>query len=145
MFISVVLPAPFSPSSARIPPGSTGRSTASLATRLPKLLVIPRNSSFTAASLAWRPACLASGPGPLARLVLGLHRVLGRRDYLASRDLRSEGPELSLQRGRDLGRKVVERCEERAAVDQRAPVSAAGEGALGRAPHGGPHPDREAL
>src|SRR5665213_1272333 len=46
MFISVDLPAPFSPSRQWISPGSTSRSMWSLATSAPKRLVIPRNSSF---------------------------------------------------------------------------------------------------
>src|SRR4051812_6626559 len=43
----VLLPAPFSPSSAWISPGSTTRSMWSFATRDPKVLVMPRSSSFT--------------------------------------------------------------------------------------------------
>src|SRR6476620_11740739 len=44
----VLLPAPFSPRSAWISPGSTVRSMWSLATRPPNLFVMPRSSSFTA-------------------------------------------------------------------------------------------------
>ena len=44
-FISVDLPAPFSPSSAWISPARTSRSTASLATTPGKILVTPRSSS----------------------------------------------------------------------------------------------------
>src|SRR6266545_6319665 len=47
MFMRVVLPAPFSPRSARISPSSTSRSTSSLATTPGKRLVIPLNSSRT--------------------------------------------------------------------------------------------------
>src|SRR5690348_15818994 len=46
--MSVLLPAPFSPRSAWISPGSTTRSMWSLATSEPNRLVIPRSSSFTA-------------------------------------------------------------------------------------------------
>src|SRR5699024_394792 len=46
-FIRVDLPAPFSPSREWISPGSTTRSMASLATKAPKVFVIPRSSSFT--------------------------------------------------------------------------------------------------
>src|SRR5690606_7583752 len=45
-FMRVDLPAPFSPRSAWIWPGSTTRSMASLATSEPKRFVIPRSSSF---------------------------------------------------------------------------------------------------
>src|SRR3954453_22482677 len=45
--MSVLLPAPFSPRSACISPGSTTRSMESLAVSEPKRLVIPRSSSFT--------------------------------------------------------------------------------------------------
>src|ERR1044072_2674327 len=41
MFISVVLPAPFSPSSARISPRRSSRSIASFATKAPKRLPMP--------------------------------------------------------------------------------------------------------
>ena len=47
MFISVDLPAPFSPSRAWIWPGSTVRSMWSLATRAPNRLVMPLSSSLT--------------------------------------------------------------------------------------------------
>ncbi len=46
-FMSVLLPALFSPSRAWISPGSMTRSMWSLATRDPKTFVIPRSSSFT--------------------------------------------------------------------------------------------------
>ncbi len=55
VFIRVDLPAPFSPSSAWISPGSKVRSIASLATSGPNRLVIPRSSSFTA--YAFRLRC----------------------------------------------------------------------------------------
>ena len=41
IFISVVLPAPFSPTTARISPGESERSTAEFASREPNHLVIP--------------------------------------------------------------------------------------------------------
>ncbi len=56
MFISVVLPAPFSPSKAWMVPVLTDRSMWSLATRLPKRFVMPCSSRFTRLP----PACLVS-------------------------------------------------------------------------------------
>ncbi len=47
MFISVLLPAPFSPSRAWMVPGATERPMWSLATRLPKRFVMPCSSRFT--------------------------------------------------------------------------------------------------
>src|SRR6202022_316865 len=46
MFISVVLPAPFSPSSATISPGRASKSTLSSARRAPKRRVILRATSI---------------------------------------------------------------------------------------------------
>ena len=51
-FISVDLPAPFSPSRQWISPGRMSRSMWSLATREPKRLVIPRSCSPGAGSVA---------------------------------------------------------------------------------------------
>src|ERR671923_629480 len=51
MFISVVLPAPFSPSSPRTSPAWRTRSTERLACTAPKRLSMPRNSSSGADSL----------------------------------------------------------------------------------------------
>src|ERR687896_2442511 len=58
MRITVVLPAPFSPSRACTSPGRTSKSIASFATSAPKRLVIPRSSRAggTAASLTGVPA-----------------------------------------------------------------------------------------
>ena|SRR5436190_7605903 len=53
MFISVVLPAPFSPSSAWISPRRTSRSMWSLATTPGKRLVTPRISSAAGRVAAW--------------------------------------------------------------------------------------------
>src|SRR6266568_676464 len=50
--ISVVLPAPFGPMIACVSPSSTSRSTLSLASSAPKLLVRPRTSSRTLFILA---------------------------------------------------------------------------------------------
>src|SRR4051812_477994 len=63
MFISVVLPAPFSPTSAWISPAFTSKSTPSFATSAPNRLLIPRASS------SGGPASLAPWPGasPLMR------------------------------------------------------------------------------
>src|SRR5215472_15551860 len=132
--MSVLLPAPFSPSSALISPGWTTRSMWSLATRSPKRLVMPRSSSFTAA-LPCR-AGRRSGQLP-ADQTAGrthrsnaqrplLHRALGGRLDRAVVDARLQGPQLCLQGGRNLGVPWrVERREYRAAVCQGADVSPA--------------------
>src|SRR5215469_8372994 len=102
--MSVVLPAPFSPSSALISPGWTTMSMWSLATRLPNRLVIPRSSSFTdclhmslplgclvlPGSRAAHPTLIAVDPWS--------DRVLGCRGDRAILDLRLEGLDLVLQR-----------------------------------------------
>src|SRR5579863_2445303 len=146
-FISVVLPAPFSPSSARISPGSTVRSMWSLATRSPKRLVMPRSSSFKrrlhSRRVRRRPRSAARTlrPGPptgqtlCAERSARSHRALGGRDDLAALDLGLERVELGHQRGRHLAREVVERRQHRAAIGQRADVDAALELALGRLQH----------
>ena len=58
MFIRVVLPAPFSPSSAWISPGRTSRSIASLATTPGYRFVIPRISSAGARTISVTPALM---------------------------------------------------------------------------------------
>src|SRR5680860_51872 len=69
-FISVLLPAPFSPSRQWISPGSTTRSMWSLATSEPNRFVTPRSSSFTAS--------VPSHPVPPARSPTGRGRGAGR-------------------------------------------------------------------
>ena len=49
-FISVLLPAPFSPSNAHTSPPTSDRSTQSLATTSPKRLHMPASSTFMARS-----------------------------------------------------------------------------------------------
>src|SRR5215469_4751443 len=133
-FISVVLPAPFSPSSARISPGCTTRSMPSLATRPPKRLVMPRSSSFTRPPPSRTPQTALRPAGRLGhkaadRLtqyllsVRDLDRALREWLNLAALDLRLERVQLGLQRGRDV--ELVERSKHRAAVGQRADIGAA--------------------
>src|SRR5215469_3324747 len=131
-FISVVLPAPFSPSRARISPGWTTRSIWSLATRLPKRFVIPRNSSFTGSH---PPADSGQCPRRLAGtltsltvtswLVPWLHRALGGGDDLAADDRRLDRSELALELRGDLASKEVVRRQHGPAVGERADVCAA--------------------
>src|SRR5215475_6466517 len=75
MFIRVVLPAPFSPSRARISPGSTVRSIWSLATRLPNRLVMPVSSSFTRSLLLPHSGHGLDPTPPLASACPGAARV----------------------------------------------------------------------
>src|SRR5215469_9847553 len=131
-FISVVLPAPFSPSRARISPGWTTRSMPSLATRLPKRFVMPRNSSFTGshppADSGQRPR---PQPGTLTSLTVTsclvpwLHGALGGGNDLAANDVLLHRVELALKRRGDLARPVVERRQYGPAVLERADVAAA--------------------
>src|SRR5215468_8331247 len=114
-FISVVFPAPFSPSRAWTWPGATSRLILSLATRKPNLLVMPLSSSSTDD----RP-CLAD-------------RALGGHLDRPVLDLGLQGLQLGLQRGGHLGRVVVVRREPQRAVAQRADEVAA----LERARRGG--------
>ena len=55
IFISVLLPAPFSPSSASTCPAGMSRSTPSTASTGPKRLWIPRSCSVTGPARRWRP------------------------------------------------------------------------------------------
>src|SRR3954452_22919654 len=97
MFISVVLPAPFSPSSACTSPRRRSRSMWSLATVPGKILVIPRSSRTFAASAAIR-AILGGelDPTPLNRPPLELDCCLDLdlaacdqlRDRVGLRDVR---------------------------------------------------------
>src|SRR5215469_4061665 len=131
-FISVVLPAPFSPSRARISPGWTTRSMWSLATRLPKRFVIPRNSSFTGSHPpADSGQCPRPLPGTLTSLTVTswllpwLHRALGLRRDLTGDDRRLDRPELGLELRGDLGRPEVVRRQHGPAVGERADVAPA--------------------
>src|SRR5687767_2996234 len=67
MFISVVLPAPFSPSSPRTSPACRVRSTERLACTAPKRLSMPRNSSSGADPFMDRWAGRADRPIARAR------------------------------------------------------------------------------
>src|SRR5262249_17342341 len=126
-FISVVFPAPFSPSRAWTWPGATARLIPSLATRKPNLLVMPLSSSSTGD----RP-CLAD-------------RALGGGLERAADDLSLEGPQLGLQRGRHLAGKGVERREHQAPVGERADVVAALERTRCRGHHRRLHRRHDAL
>src|SRR5919106_5592236 len=84
MFISVVLPAPFSPSSPRTSPAWRTRSTDRLACTAPKRLSMPRNSSSGSDALmdveqarrrAAHPGALRRG-SPIGRELFGLRRAL---------------------------------------------------------------------
>src|SRR6516165_11901858 len=116
-FISVVLPAPFSPSRARISPGWMTRSMWSLATRLPKRFVMPRSSSFTGSHPpADSGQCPRLRPGTLTSLTVTswlvpwLHRALGGGNDLAADDLRLHRLDLGLEvRGNLGGPEVVRR------------------------------------
>src|SRR6185312_4026426 len=96
--MSVDLPAPFSPSRACTSPGASSKSIASLATRLPKRLVIPRSSRA-----GWSAISRSPGGGPRRARPPG-ERLLdgvGRSD-LARGDLRLDRLQL-----RDDGRRHV--------------------------------------
>src|SRR3954449_8696160 len=100
MFISVLLPAPFSPSRQWISPGSITRSMWSLATSEPKLLVRPDSSRcMRAASPSdGEPGSSYREPGGLDRWVRclpGSHRTTQLRD-------RSGRLRLNLRLDRDL-------------------------------------------
>src|SRR5581483_11279567 len=96
MFISVDLPAPFSPRRACTSPARTSKSTRSFATTPGKRLVIPRTSRTGAsAAIARDSTGVGGGPPPsrVLRLELddGLDLDLPGRDLLADRDrLRDE-------------------------------------------------------
>src|SRR5882672_10124898 len=77
MFISVVLPAPFSPTSPWIEPRATTRSTSRFAAFVPKLLLMPRSStagtlpSLVGAGIVGAPIVGAAGLARLGRHVVG--------------------------------------------------------------------------
>src|SRR5690242_212147 len=124
--MSVLLPAPFSPSSAWISPGSTTRSMASLAVSVPKRFVMPRSSSFTLWPFATREPPGSTAPGCRSG-ALGLARRLYRD--LPADDVGLDLVQLLLQVRGDLGVELVERGEAGAVVLQVADVVAFGEGA----------------
>src|SRR5699024_8341575 len=146
-FIRVDLPAPFSPSSEWISPGSTTRSMASLATKVPKVFVIPRSSSFTAvasvgAGRAAGPARFGTwcavparrqGPRTGQRGSGALRGGLRLDDHVAADDLLLEGLQLLGELRGDLVLEVVVRGQAHAAVLERAHVRGAVELALGGA------------
>src|SRR5829696_7420199 len=96
MFISVVLPAPFSPSRAWISPGRTSRSIRSLATTPGYRLLIPRISSagaWTGASetTGWVLVTAVATPSACRT---GQAEVLGTGYRTAGRPSRSDGPRI---------------------------------------------------
>src|SRR3984957_14476867 len=118
--MSVVFPAPFSPSRAWTWPGATDRLIPSFAASRPYLLVMPLSSSSTYV----RPR---------------LDRALGRRLDAPALDSGLDRLQLGLQRRGHLAGEVVERREHGAAVGQRADVGAALERAARRPEHRGLH------
>src|ERR1700734_3783308 len=125
-FISVVFPAPFSPSRAWTWPGATDRLIPSFAASRPYLLVMPLSSSSTCV----RPR---------------LDRALGRRLDASVLDAGLDRLQFGLQRGGNHAGEVVERREHRATVLQRADVGATLEGAGLRLRHHVLHRGRDAL
>src|SRR5438067_10447688 len=107
MFESVLLPAPFSPSSACTSPTAASTSTRSFATTPGKRFVIPRSRSATAAPWGTGPAGLS--PTRCGLLALWttddplhqpVHRVaLLHRQHMALRD--AELPALVVERARE--------------------------------------------
>src|SRR5215469_10408503 len=103
----------------------------SLATRLPKRLVMPRSSSFNGSH---PPPVTVSVPGPwpgdtdqldrTSSLVPRLHRALGGGLDRAVDDLLLQGLEFALERRGDLARPVVEGPKHGPAVGERADVAA---------------------
>src|SRR6476659_11146957 len=133
--MSVLLPAPFSPRSAWISPGSTVRSMWSLATRPPNLLVMPRSSSFTPYLRGDRTTGSSTkGEGcalPL-RAVSASLRCARRLDRDgAVDDAGIDRRQIGLHARRHLALELVERRETGATVGQGADVALAAElGAL---------------
>src|SRR5512133_2475548 len=124
-FISVVFPAPFSPSRQWISPGVMSRSIESLATSSPNRLVIPRSRSPVPAGGAEVGITSQSCRGlSYRRLGLGLDLDL------AADDVRLEGIQLGLQLRGHLGVEVVERRQTCAIILQRAHVGLIGERAI---------------
>src|SRR5450631_1199158 len=142
-FIKVLLPAPFSPSSAWISPGSTVRSMWSLATRDPNLLVMPRSSSFTPTSVGIvRPGGTPRGrvadPPPRCRAPVGalLRHARRRQRDLAAGDVHADLRHLGLKGRRDLAGEVVVRRQTGARVAQVPDEVLAAQGrATGRRRH----------
>src|SRR3982750_4253624 len=77
--MSVLFPAPFSPSRQWICPGSTTRSMRSLATRDPKRLVMPRSSNFTCGPPA-APLWPRTGPAYASGTISGMQGDEGAPD-----------------------------------------------------------------
>src|SRR4029450_5001512 len=141
MFISVLLPAPFSPSRQWISAGSITRSMASLATSEPNRLVSPASSRCMADSLPEsRRTPGSAGPRPLP---LGLRLRLRGDGDLAGDDVGLDLVDLGLQLGRDLAVELVVRRQAGAAVLQspyvRGVVEGVVEGGLDRVLHGHVH------
>src|SRR3954453_1829490 len=143
--MSVLLPAPFSPRSAWISPGSTTRSMESFAVKEPKRLVTPRSSSPTDAlrslpldGVPTRPRVdrrtggregeyhVGHSPAPLRCRSTdrpGSLRLAGRGDLdLAGGEVLFGGVELALHVGRHLAVELVERGQAGPTVAQVADV-----------------------
>src|SRR3712207_6237237 len=75
MFISVVFPAPFSPSRARISPWWMSRSMASLATRAPKRFVTPTIDRTTGEDCMATRVCGNRSASRSARLGFGVVHI----------------------------------------------------------------------
>src|SRR5579875_3887956 len=127
MFISVDLPAPFSPSRQWISPGATSRSMWSFAVSAPKRFVMPCSCSRTRAPSS---RVVERGRTGSARPRSGGSLEGGRRRARdgAVLDARLDGLQLAGQRRRDLRRVVVEGREADATVLQRADVGRVVEG-----------------
>src|SRR5919112_5153369 len=147
-FISVDLPAPFSPSSACTSPGSTVRSMWSLATRSPKRLVMPRSSSLSFSqpstprswSCGWPYAgFLRHCANHNSKIGGGSLRGVGRLDLDgAGDDVLLQLVHLGLEAGIDLAVEVVVRGQRDPVVLQLAEVALVGVErlALGAGDHG---------
>src|SRR3954453_13454025 len=152
--MSVLLPAPFSPRSAWISPGSTTRSMESFAVKEPKRLVTPRSSSPTDAlrslpldGVPTRPRVdrrtggsegeyhVGHSPSPLRDRSAdrpGSLRLAGRGDLdLAGGDVLLDRVELALHRGRHLAVELVERGQAGATVAQVTDVVPGRDAAVG--------------
>src|SRR6266545_2873887 len=140
MFMRVVLPAPFSPRSARISPSSTSRSTSSLATTPGKRLVIPLNSSRTGRLPSGQRKAYGGrrefSRRPPSCTLQVLQVVLGIDGDGPSDDPLLELIDLAAELGGDLALEVVVRRDADAVVLERSRVDAA---ALERSIHDALH------
>ena len=139
MFMSVVLPAPFSPSRPSTWPRSAEIEILSFARTPGKRFVMSRSSSRIG-GLDWYEQTAPgprSGPGAVDGLRFGSSTTLaaapeeGADLDAAVGDRRPQRLDLGLELGRDLAVEVVERREEHAVVGERARVVLAAEVATG--------------